>query len=276
MPTAYYTLVDPPQPPSPDINHVYPEVYYRVVRHPNAYPTPPLDVAAFRVAEGRVRFFFGVSANTPEGPWAGPEAGQAQFMGSERPGRNLLTPEGAILAYYADLEQETADLTSQIDRYSEKIAQLNAQRAEAEATQGAVTAAREAIVRDFPRTIPEITDERLAELALKLPLVVAVNPGLFVRAVAPANLRVDCPMVLSTEPDRTLHECGRGTIYAQADTRPTHAEIYACIDGHGEIPDTAEFIWLHPPRPNNPRVQPDPTDPRGYYARSVSFLRGAP
>lgn len=271
-----YEIVPDATPPDPAVNSVGPEVYYRVVRHPNHYPVPPLPIYAFRVAEGSRRFFFAVPATTPEGPWLEPKG--TAFLGSEPPGRNLLTPEGAILAYYADLERERDDTTAQLRQLGDEIARLQAKRSAAEVTQARIATAREAVLETFKRTIPKITDERLAELAERLPLVIPTDDhGMFARVVAPTDLRTDYyhTMVLKAEPDRALYKCGRGTVYSRVDTGLTHEEIYACLDGHGEIPDTAEFVRVHPP-PITRRVQPDPANPEGYYARAVTFLRSTP
>lgn len=281
-----YTLVDFTAPPANEVNLVHPPVYYAVVRRNPDMPTPPVPIQAFRVAEGRARHYFAVAADTPPGPWAGPHVQASRYLGSLLP--RATTPERAIADYYDDLGSEVEHFAENARTATRAIAAEQAKLQEASARGETAFRAREALLA-ATRTIPEITDERIAELVSRLPPVVrehSADPFAAPRGYVPIEIP-DFRKVAFTWNPTLLPEtlqlvtCGTATTYhnwgASVLFKPSLAEVYACIDG--QIPDEAEFFCLSldsDPDGTGPLHKPDLINRSGYHRAQAVFLRREP
>lgn len=274
--TPLYTIVALPTVPPPDYHHVSATLYYCVVRGPQEFPSLPLNVAGFRVAEGAPGQYYKVPPTTPTGLWAGIQP--LEYLGSRLPDDRFLTPEGAVLAYVEDLRSSQEEAEADIVALGHAIAAHQAQRSAKEATRGAITAALDSIMGQF-RTIPQITRERVEELATRLQPVIAIAPPTYARSVTP-NLHADflhtSLLLRANDHDLTLSEYGTDIVYTHSPTGPSLAEVYACLDRDGRMPSTPAFFTVAPAPANDQRTRPDPHNPDGYYTRTIRLLREAP
>lgn len=283
MPPLSYTLVDFTAPPANEVNLVHPPVYYEVVRRNSDVPTPPVPIRAFRVAEGRARHYFAVAADTPPGPWAGPHVQASRYLGALWP--TATTPEQALADYYDALGREVEFFAENARTATLAIAAEQAKLQEASALGRATFHAREALLA-ATRTIPEITDERLAELVVRLPPVVRESnadpfaaPCGYVPIEIPDFRKVAFTWNPTLLPETLqLVPCGTATTYhnwgASVLFKPSLAEVYACIDG--QIPDEAKFFCLSldsDPDGTGPLHKPDLINRSGYHRAQVVFLR---
>lgn len=133
------------------------------------------------------------------------------------------------------------------------------------------------------RTIPEISDARVAELVERLPPVIQGDGGYLLISIPDTRSEAftwDPVVVDSTV--RHLVPCGTAQTYYTwgyyGFFKPSLAEVYACVDG--SIPDDAEFFWLDTSSvqvEGQPLLhKPDVHCPDGYHRATVTFLkRGA-
>jgi len=132
------------------------------------------------------------------------------------------------------------------------------------------------------RTIPEITDERLAELAATIKPVIQYADGRY-KEMAPVDLKT---IAFTWDPKPKWQFARQMEVVAVVETfhdwgycglfKPSLAEVYACIQGL-DLEGVTHF-WLDRgsiQKQGEPFLhRPDEKNPDGYHRADVHLLRG--